>query len=134
MGDIDLDPCSDPDGNIASKTRFTKNDNGLNKKWFGRVFMNPPYSGETLEWTNKIINESIDEAIVLVASNTDARYFHKLLGWCDAICFVKGRLEFKPGIGQKNTGSTVRNVFFYKGKKIESFVRVFEKNGSVLCP
>ncbi|MBW2180922.1 MAG: ParB N-terminal domain-containing protein [Deltaproteobacteria bacterium] len=133
LGGIDLDPCSDLGGNVAAKTIFTKEDDGLSKDWFGSVFMNPPYGGDALDWAKKIISEPIDQAIVLVASNTDARYFHLLLDWCDSVCFVKGRLEFKPGFGQKGGRSTVRNVLFYKGKNNETFFEYFEKYGSVLC-
>jgi phage N-6-adenine-methyltransferase len=132
MGDIDLDPCSDPDRNVPARFHYTEEDDGMAHEWVGRVFMNPPYCGDTLKWCEKMIGENVDQAIVLVPSNTDTKYFHLMLEWCDAVCFVKGRLEFKPGEGNTGGRSTVRNVLFYKGRNRELFKTHFAEIGSVL--
>jgi len=132
MGGIDLDPCSDAEGNIGATHYYTAQDNGLEKKWQGRVFMNPPYCGDSLQWCEKLIDESPAESITLVASNTDTQYFHKMIAYADATCFVKGRLEFKPGAGNSGGRSTVRNVLFYKGSNAEKFKEVFSSIGVVI--
>src|SRR5262249_20154979 len=55
---FDLDPCS-PTSNqrtapVRAKVHYTHEDNGLALPWFGRVFMNPPYSRNSLSrWTAK---------------------------------------------------------------------------------
>ena len=43
-GFVDLDPASDAEANDRVKARYiyTKEDNGLNQAWFGKVFLNPP--------------------------------------------------------------------------------------------
>ena len=133
MGDIDLDPCSDPEGNVAAKSHFTQEDDGLSQVWQGRVFMNPPYGGSTLAWVDKITaEEEVSEYIVLVASNTDTNYFHDLMQYSYAVCFIKGRLEFKSGEGHKGGRSTVRNVLFYAGKNVEKFNQQFSAVGHVV--
>jgi hypothetical protein len=45
-GNIDTDPCSKAEANrrIQAKSFYTEKQNGLTKPWFGRVFLNPPYS------------------------------------------------------------------------------------------
>jgi hypothetical protein len=44
LGEFDLDPCSPikRPWNTA-KHHYSIDDNGLQKKWFGRVWLNPPY-------------------------------------------------------------------------------------------
>lgn len=46
MGEIDLDPASSDYANVRVKALnyFTKKDDGLKQKWFGRVWMNHPFS------------------------------------------------------------------------------------------
>jgi len=45
LGEFDLDPCA-PEENVrpwsTAKNHFTKSVNGLNQKWEGRVWCNPP--------------------------------------------------------------------------------------------
>ena len=42
--DFDLDPCAPYNNWYTAKKSYTKEDNGLLKEWFGRVFLNPPYT------------------------------------------------------------------------------------------
>ena len=43
MGGIDLDPCADPRKRVPATRHFTKEDDGLEQNWSGRVFLNPPF-------------------------------------------------------------------------------------------
>lgn len=52
---FDLDVASPPWATHVPATHvFTKADNGLAQTWFGRVWMNPPYSQAT-PWVNRFI-------------------------------------------------------------------------------
>lgn len=44
LGRIDLDPASTPEANrlIGAKNIFTKEDDGLEQEWHGRIYLNPP--------------------------------------------------------------------------------------------
>lgn len=111
MGAIDLDPASHA---IANKTvmadRFyTAADNGLLRPWFGRVWLNPPFSGwrefaerARVEWANG----RIDMLICLVSATLlTANYFHHLLNESSAIIIPKGRMQFGgPMAGASPTG------------------------------
>lgn len=45
LGHFDLDPATPPNPMWrTADVMYTKNDDGLRKEWFGRVFLNPPYS------------------------------------------------------------------------------------------
>ena len=54
LGDIDLDPCADPDRTIPAATHFTPEGDGLSRGWHGRVYMNPPYGKEIARWVTKL--------------------------------------------------------------------------------
>lgn len=67
MGGIDLDPASHVEANVlVGATRiFTAEDNGLNHRWSGRVFLNPP-GGLVKEFWRKLCREwvsRVDQAI-----------------------------------------------------------------------
>lgn len=61
LGTFDLDPCA-PIQPLwpTAKVMYNKNDDGLKKEWFGRVFLNPPYSRPLIErfikkWLNMVM-------------------------------------------------------------------------------
>lgn len=93
--DFDLDPCS-PGQEIVSwipaQIHYTFKDNGLVKKWFGTVFMNPPYGMDTPQWFRKLALHN--NGIGLVFARTDTRWFHEYIPLADLICFIKGRVQF----------------------------------------
>ena len=53
--EFDLDPCADSFTRIA-KRQFEPMHNGLVRDWFGRVYVNPPFSG-IAPWVDKAIHE-----------------------------------------------------------------------------
>lgn len=54
LGDFDLDPCTPVNPPfLHARVNYTLNDDGLSQKWFGRVYINPPY-GKV--WRNGLKN------------------------------------------------------------------------------
>lgn len=94
---FDLDPCS-PGADIVrwipAARHLTIADDGLNSRWFGNVFMNPPYGNDTPIWLSKLAEHG--NGIALVFARTDTRWFHKYIPLADAICFIRGRIQFIP--------------------------------------
>ena len=94
---FDLDPCS-PGKNIVpwipAKTHYTVKDNGLIKKWFGNVFINPPYGMDTPKWMKRLAEYG--NGVALVFARPDTKWFHDYVIKADAICFIKGRVAFVP--------------------------------------
>jgi len=95
---FDLDPCS-PGKQIVSwipaGVHYTIKDNGLMLPWFGNVFMNPPYGQDTPKWFKRLAKH--DNGIGLVFARTDTQWFHDYVPLANAICFIKGRVQFvKP--------------------------------------
>lgn len=86
--------------NAKCKKFYTKEDNGLEKSWTGRVFCNPPYGREIGKWVSKAFMESHKGVIVmLIPARTDTKYFHEYIYNKPnvEIRFIKGRLKFGGG-------------------------------------
>lgn len=136
MGDIDLDPASNDVANvwIQAHKYFTKDDDGLSKKWKGRVWLNPPYSRDLMpKFIDKLISsKKVKQYICLTNASTDTKWFHALMEDADVVCFTKSRISF---IGKDNKPVVNNNrgqAFFYKGKNVFAFALEFERYGRVL--
>lgn len=72
-------------------------EDGLQKDWFGNVFINPPYSNikgfleKGLEELNK---GNATTLVYLVPARTDTKWFHDYVYNKAEIRFIKGRLKF----------------------------------------
>jgi phage N-6-adenine-methyltransferase len=132
LGAIDLDPCADPDKAIKAATHFTAKDDGLTKKWSGRVYMNPPYGDVIGEWTRKLLTEytsgRVSAAIALVPARTDTKWFDPLFK--HPICFISGRLHF----GGAETGAPFPSACVFLGRKPKPFVDAFANLGNIVGP
>lgn len=135
-GQIDVDPCSNSstDPNIPAEVHFTKDENGLTKPWFGRIYMNPPYGRDIKDWVLKLIEEyqkgNVEEAIALVPARIDTEWFAAFdpHPWCG----VKGRLKFSDNPNSAPFPSAI----FYLGRDedlegLERFFREFCTHGII---
>ena len=96
FGRFDLDPCA-RDHTAKAETYFTVDDDGLSRPWFGRVFVNPPYS-KPRPWCEKANQETkrgnVDLVVMLLPAATDTRWFHESVLPDAEIRFVRGRVRF----------------------------------------
>lgn len=139
MGDIDLDPASSVIANktVGAKKFYTKEDNGLEKEWAGKLWMNPPYSQPLIkQFSDKLVEEfkinKIIQAIVLVNNATDTQWLQKLLKVIDVACFIEGRIRFLDTEGNEGGAPLQGQVILYLGKNSEKFSEVFNKFGIIL--
>lgn len=132
LGTIDLDPCSNPPPyNVPATLHMSRTDGGLNQRWHGRVFMNPPYGRALPQWMAKLQYElyegRVPEAITLTPARPDTAWFMTL--WCaDALCFWRGRLQY----GGKD--APFPSVVGYFGPRAATFADVFGDAGKVIYP
>ena len=51
LGSFDLDPCTSECRPWSfAENNYTRNDDGLVKDWYGRVWLNPPYGRNVGKW------------------------------------------------------------------------------------
>ncbi len=136
LGRIDLDPasCEMAQQVVKAKRYYTTDDDGLNKPWKGRVFLNPPYGMPFIrDFTDKLIDElpSIDAAILLTNDQTDTLWWQKSAANASLICLPQGRLHFTTPDG-KETSPTNGQTFFYFGASENQFLKVFSGSGLIV--
>lgn len=106
---FDLDPCaaeSNPHW-IAPKS-YTLYDDGLKSAWFGRVFMNPPFSN-TAPWIRKHADHG--HGISLVPASVESVIWRETV-WKRAhgVLLLHGRTRFCNPDGSVTTGRPLRSI------------------------
>lgn len=109
FGPFDLDPCATAE-NAKAPTYYTRDDDGLTKPWFGRVFVNPPYGRGIGKWVERASwvampdeygDAPADLVVCLLPARTDTKWWHDYVIPCASeIRFLRGRLKFG---GAKNS-------------------------------
>lgn len=137
MGYIDLDPTAHPSRNTPALTHWTQEDDSLPREWFGKVFMNPPYSTETGTFLSKLVAEyqcgRVSEAIALVAARPDTQWWHQNMWTADLICWKRGRIQFLDALGMNVPGTTFASVLAYWGPHPDTFAKVMEQRDFGVC-
>ncbi|KKN02999.1 hypothetical protein LCGC14_1112090 [marine sediment metagenome] len=81
---------------------------GLDRPWYGKVFMNPPYGREIGKWLAKAVHEVEENRAIVVAllpAKTGPKWWQEyvmtegdefgILGEADHVQFLPGRLKFE---------------------------------------
>lgn len=129
LGHFDLDPCAAPTPlwKIAD-VNYTALDDGLSKPWFGRVWLNPPYSRPLLEqFVNKLADYG--NGIALLFNRSDCKLFQDVIFQkADGILFIKGRLKFFSVNGEQNGSAGCGSVLIAFG---EDYAETLPRSGIV---
>lgn len=123
LGEFDLDPCAPVKRPWSiARHHFTIEDNGLAHEWFGRVWLNPPYSTELIKLFMKRM-AGHHNGIALTFARTETEFFHKYV-WpsCDSILFIEGRIAFHntAGIKAKMTGGAPSCLIAYGEHNVDA--------------
>ena len=133
MGGIDIDPASSEVANKVVKAEcfYTVENDGLSKKWFGNVWLNPPYASDLIgKFADKLVSEfeNYSQAVVLVNNATETEWFNKIIGIGSAVCFPRGRVKFYKPDG--STGAPLQGqAIIYIGNCPDKFIRCFNEIG-----
>lgn len=144
MGSIDLDPASNHEAqlNVNALVYFTIDNSGLDKQWFGNVWLNPPYGrGQCEPFISKLVDEyrngNVKQAIVLTNSAYDVAWWKRtgINEICSAVCLPDHRINFIDPETNKPADSNNKNqTFFYIGDNTSTFCEVFDQYGLCLIP
>lgn len=111
LGRFDLDPAtSEQRVEQVAPTFFTADDDGLERHWLGRVWLNPPFS-KIQPWVERM--RAHNNGIMLCFSRTEAKWFVDLTRHCGAVYLLRGRVQFwRPGDGPKKQACPMGTVLF----------------------
>ena len=139
MGTIDLDPASSDVANqtIKAEKYFTIENDGLKQKWYGNIWMNPPYAQPLVDKFSEAISSKyesgeIKQACILVNNATETKWFQRMLDTCRCICFIRGRVQFINQEGSPSGAPLQGQAVLYFGNKENEFAREFSKFGPIL--
>ena len=93
---FELDVCATPE-NAKCARYYTQKQDGLQQKWEGRCWMNPPYGRKIGQWVQKAYESSLQGATVvcLLPARTDTAWWHDFcIAHAAKITFLRGRLKF----------------------------------------
>jgi hypothetical protein len=96
LGPFDLDPCavSPPRPWSTAGAHFTVEDDGLAREWFGRVWLNPPYSEPVMsQFMQRLADHDRGTALVFARTET-AAFFRNIWRRASGLLFLEGRLHF----------------------------------------
>ena len=148
MGGIDLDPasCAEANQTVRATRYYTQEDNGLVQPWYGRIWLNPPFSQSgrgshglfksNLEiFAKRLVEEyqagNVTQAILLAIPSPERAWFHPF--WQYPICFADHPVKF---YGQKKDPKNslkhkLGTIFVYLGPNEQKFIDIFSQFGTI---
>lgn len=118
LGGFDLDPCAPMNPLWATaKEMYNKQDDGLSKEWFGRVWLNPPYSRPLIE---KFVSKMADHnnGIALLFNRCDNKMFHEIIfKKAIAMKFLRHRIRFYRPDGTQGSSPGCGSVLIAFGEE-----------------
>jgi len=112
LGTFTLDPCAQKGWEHAENNNYS---NGLELKWFGRVWLNPPYSNIDL-WVKKLTEHN--HGVLLCFVRSDTRWFQHALLHATSIFFFKKRVKFiREDLTEPKSSSGAPSCLLFFGEK-----------------
>lgn len=118
---INCDPAWSPESNVQSEYHYSALENGLDKPWYGNIFLNPPYGNQIKVWAKKFRDEwyagNVKRGILLVPAKMETEWFRSLLYISECVDFFTHRIVFDHASNKKNTTvGTFSSALLYIGQ------------------
>ena len=94
--DLDVASSNHPLVNVPTKHKYTIDDDGLSQPWFGRIWMNPPFSKVT-PWIDKWLEHG--NGLCLVPLSSNGRWVNKLWDSDAGCCYLPPNMAFQGASG-----------------------------------
>lgn len=138
MGGIDLDPASSAIANTVVKAAEYYTEYGLTRRWYGRLWLNHPFSrGQNAWWINRLIDcylhGDVDQACCITFASTSESWFTPLQDYPQ--CYLSPRTNYWLPDGTVTTDVPKGSVVTYLGRNVNAFIANFHKKlGRVQLP
>lgn len=131
QGQIDLDPCSNEAAQIVirARTYYTLGNDGLTHEWFGRVWLNPPFSNPA-PWVDNLLGSRFASAITLTNNCTETTWCQRLMHQATAILLPHKRVRFWHA-ERSGAGARQGQIICYFGDRPDLFRLYFGSMGSL---
>jgi hypothetical protein len=96
--DLDVASANHPLISVPAHNKYTIDDNALELEWYGRIWMNPPFSKVT-PWIDRFIQH--DNGVGLVPLSSNGRWVNKLWDSQVAFCYLPSNLAFVGASGHE---------------------------------
>ncbi|WP_193771359.1 DNA N-6-adenine-methyltransferase [Candidatus Magnetaquicoccus inordinatus] len=140
MGSIDVDPASHyvAQRTVQADDWYDQERDGLKHDWPGNVWLNPPYARGLIEaFIEKVVSQFqsgiTEQAVILVDSRSDTKWFHALCSAASAVAFTKGRVNFYNQ-STESSSPVSGSAFVYLGSCPDMFHAAFSMECLVLYP
>ena len=98
--DLDVASSDSPYVVVPALNKYTIEDDALIQPWYGRIWMNPPFSGVT-PWVNKWLDHS--NGMLLVPLSSNGKWVNRLWESEAAVMFLPPNLAFVGGLDGKES-------------------------------
>jgi hypothetical protein len=93
LGEFDLDPaCGDLCPNRTARRRFTPIQNGLTRKWTGRVWLNPPFEN-CKPWVERMVAHN--NGILLIFTKPQADWYRRAVSKAGYVFLFNDNVRFR---------------------------------------
>lgn len=112
LGTFDTDPCAgSPRPWDCARVNHTEG--GLDRRWYGRVWLNPPFDRREIgRWIAKLAEHGRGTA--LVHARTETAWFFHVWRSATALLFLSDRIVFRKADGSPQTISEPSSRYFGK--------------------
>lgn len=95
LGKFDLDPCAAPRQFYrTARVMWKKGDDGLHQEWFGRVWLNPPYTSSGLAVASKKMADHRNGIALLPVKFATKWFNESVIPTATAMLFLTEKTQF----------------------------------------
>lgn len=110
---FDLDPAGTYSryASVPAPYVYTRDHDGLERRWWGHVWLNPPYGRQAVPFVDRMITHG--DGLLLLPSRTETAVYQRALRQASTTCFLRDRLWFVREDGHTGRWSFGSTLFAF---------------------